>query len=72
MTTKPENNTYPAPSKGEFTKITTSDGKLAYVAKTLPNHDETVARITEEWSKEDKVEDHAPDESFLSYDFSEE
>jgi len=51
MSTKPENNEYPTPLKGEFTKITTSDGKLAYVAKTSPNHDETVARITEEWSK---------------------
>jgi hypothetical protein len=51
MATKPENNEYPTPLKGEFTKITTSDGKLAYVAKTSPNHDETVARITEEWNK---------------------
>jgi hypothetical protein len=51
MTTKPENNVYPAPLKGEFTKIATSDGKLAYVSKISPNHDETVALITEEWSK---------------------
>ena len=52
MTTKPENNVYPAPLKGEFTKITTSHGKLAYVAKTSPNHDETVAAITQAWDNE--------------------
>jgi hypothetical protein len=51
MTVQSENNAYPAPLKGEFTKITTPDGKLAYVSKISPNHDETVARITEEWSK---------------------
>ncbi len=38
------------PSKNEFTKITTPDGKLAYVCKSSPNHDATVARILEEWA----------------------
>lgn len=49
MVTTPENNVYPAPLKGEFTKITTSDGKLAYVSKSSPDHDKQVARISLEW-----------------------
>jgi hypothetical protein len=35
----------------EFTKLSTPDGKLAYISKSSPNHDETVARITQEWDK---------------------
>ena len=44
---------YPSPLKGEFTKITTPDGKLAYIAKHNPDHDAVVAQICEEWSLEE-------------------
>ena len=39
------------PATMEFTKITTPDGKLAYVSKFSPEHDETVAQILELWKK---------------------
>lgn len=41
------------PSKNEFTKLSTSDGKLVYVCKSSPNHNSTVARILEEWAMEE-------------------
>jgi hypothetical protein len=44
-----ENNEYPAPLKGEFVKIATPDGKLAYVSKISPDYDKQVARISLEW-----------------------
>lgn len=37
---------------GEFTKLSTPDGKLAYVWKGSANHDETVASITQAWDNE--------------------
>lgn len=40
------------PAGSEFTKLTTPDGKLAYVSKSSPNHDETVAAITQAWGKQ--------------------
>ena len=39
------------PATMEFTKLSTLDGKLAYVSKFSPKHDETVAQILEEWEK---------------------
>jgi hypothetical protein len=36
---------------GEFTKLSTPDGKLAYISKHSPDHDVTVAAITEAWGK---------------------
>ncbi|MCA2594068.1 MAG: hypothetical protein IM526_02755 [Microcystis sp. M38BS1] len=36
----------------EFTKLSTPDGKLAYVSKHSSSHDETVAAITQAWDKQ--------------------